>query len=143
MLTVFRSVVKARGVRGLWAGSLPSISRGAMLTASQCVTYDEAKSDTAALLQLPRESFAVHFLASITSGLVSTTVTNPIDVVKTYMFMNRSLSVVDCMRNIFHHEGPRAFFKGWMASYIRLGPQTTLIFLTSEWIRQWFNFEQV
>lgn len=143
MLSVFKTVLKARGVRGLWAGSLPSISRGATLTASQCVTYDEANNVIAQQLGLTKASFAVHFLASITSGLVSTTVTNPFDVVKTYMFVNRGVSVVDCVRDIFRQEGPRAFFKGWAASYIRLGPQTTLIFLFSEHIRKMMHMEEM
>ena len=148
IVSIFRSVVKARGIKGLWAGSLPSISRGAMLTASQCVTYDETKRLIAPFLhqfgdRSDGETFSLHFIASIISGLVSTTATNPIDVVKTYMFVNRSTKVADCVRSILQREGPRAFFKGWLASYVRLGPQTTLIFLFSERLRQLVGMEHM
>lgn len=138
---VLRGVVASRGVRGLWAGSLPSVARGAVLTASQCVTYDEMKRVLSRQTAWPTESFAIHFLASILSGLVSTTATNPIDVVKTYMFVNRGRTVAQCVRDIFTQEGPRAFFKGWLASYVRLGPQTTLILLFSEQIRSALSLE--
>jgi solute carrier family 25 uncoupling protein 8/9 len=143
LLAVARAVVHQRGLRGLWAGSLPSISRGATLTASQCVTYDETKQALAAATAWPRDSLGVHVLASVSSGLVSTTVTNPFDVVKTYMFLNRSTTVFECVRSIFVQEGPAAFFKGWLAGYLRLGPQTTLIFLFSEKLRQIFDLESV
>ena len=136
-------VYETRGLRGFWAGSFPSVARGSMLTASQCVTYEESKKMIASSLNQPQEAFAVHLLASLTSGIVSTTMTNPFDVVKTYLFVNRGSTVMDCVRDIFVYEGPRAFFKGWLAGYVRLGPQTTLIFLFSEQIRRFFGIETI
>jgi len=32
-------------------------------------------------------------------------------------------------------EGPAAFFKGWTAQYLRLGPQTMITFLLMERLR--------
>jgi hypothetical protein len=136
-------VYETRGLRGFWAGSFPSVARGSMLTASQCVTYEESKGFLAELVNKPTDSFTVHLLASLVSGVASTTMTNPFDVVKTYMFVNRGSRVSDCVRDIFVYEGPRAFFKGWLAGYMRLGPQTTLIFLFSEQIRRYFGVEAV
>ena len=143
MMDTFAEVYRKRGVRGLWAGSLPSISRGAILTASQCVTYDETKARITDLTSLEADSLSVHFLASIFSGLVSTTITNPVDVVKTYMFVNRGATVWQCVNDIFLKEGPRAFLKGWLAAYMRLGPKTTLIFLFSEQLRDYFHIDHV
>lgn len=114
-----------------------------MLTASQCATYEESKRIISNFVGRSPDAFAVHLLASLFSGVVSTTMTNPFDVIKTYLFVNRGSRVSDCIRDIFVYEGPRAFFKGWLAGFVRLGPQTTLTFLASEQIRRAFHVEAV
>lgn len=60
--------------------------RASLLTASQCATYDEAKQLLLARSGLP-DSLLLHLMASMATGLVTTTVTNPADVVKTRMFV--------------------------------------------------------
>lgn len=81
--------------------------------------------------------------ASLLAGLVTTTVTNPADVVKTYMMFRpdgqgplRTNSVFRAFAHIYAAEGPAAFFKGWLPNYLRLAPQTTLIFLIAEQLRR-------
>ena len=82
------------------------------------------------------ESFGTHLGASMISGLVATTVTAPVDVLKTKMqAATVDRTVAEHCLAIAQKEGMGGFFKGWMANYMRLGPQTTLIFLTSELIR--------
>jgi solute carrier family 25 (mitochondrial uncoupling protein), member 8/9 len=39
-------------------------------------------------------------------------------------------------RRIVAEEGAGAFFRGWMANYARLGPQTLLIFVVAEQLRK-------
>lgn len=57
-----------------------------MLTASQCATYDEVKG---AVMRATgwRDNAATHLGTALISGVVSTTATNPVDVVKTHMFV--------------------------------------------------------
>jgi solute carrier family 25 uncoupling protein 8/9 len=52
-----------------------------VLTASQCATYDEAKSRLLALTGWS-DSLGAHLAASMVTGVVTTTATNPVDVVK-------------------------------------------------------------
>lgn len=73
------------GVAGLWKGATPALVRAAILTAGQCATYDEAKTLVMATTGWG-DCLATHFSSSMIAGLVTTTVTNPLDVIKTTMF---------------------------------------------------------
>lgn len=60
--------------------------RSAILTAAQCATYDEVKRRVIAVTGW-KDSIQTHLLSSMIAGLVTTTITNPIDVIKTRMFV--------------------------------------------------------
>ena len=61
-------------------------ARAAVLTASQCATYNEAKQAVMSLTG-GGDTMATHVGASMVSGLVTTTLTAPVDVIKTNMFV--------------------------------------------------------
>lgn len=74
---------------GLLIGRLfPLQARAAVLTAAQCATYNEAKT---AWMKLTHggDTLSTHVGASMISGLVTTTLTAPVDVIKTNMFVGR------------------------------------------------------
>lgn len=128
--------------RSLWSGVLPNSLRAIVLTISQNSVYDLMKSE----LLLNREGFKddiyTHFTASLVSGLIATTLANPFDLLKTRMMADRKSGVssfVVC-KDIMRFEGFRALYKGWTASYIRMGPQTTLIFVFYEQIKIMFGY---
>lgn len=64
----------------------PHQVRAAVLTASQCATYDEVKGRVMAATGW-RDTASTHLATAMITGLVSTTATNPVDVVKTFMFV--------------------------------------------------------
>lgn len=61
-------------------------ARAAVLTAAQCATYNEAK-----IMWMNAtnggDTLSTHVGASMISGLVTTTLTAPVDVIKTNMFV--------------------------------------------------------
>ena len=63
------------------------MSRAAMVTACQCGTYDEIKAWVVRTSGWG-DSLVTHLTSSTLAGLVATTVTNPIDVVKTVIFVS-------------------------------------------------------
>ena len=135
LLEIIRTIVKNHGVRGLWKGCVPSLLRSSLLTASQCAVYDESKRVITRRIQM-EEGVTLHVLASLLSGLVTTTITNPLDVIKTRMFVDGSQSIRSCIADVYRTHGLRGFMIGWNASYIRVGPQTTLIFVMAEFLRK-------
>lgn len=125
---IIKGIYEKEGIRGFWKGGVPGMSRAAVLTASQCVTYDESKR----FLEVGGlEGIFLHIGASMLAGLVTTTITNPFDVVKTRMYTghgNLLECVSDCVKN-------KRLFSGWSASYMRLGPHTIIMFVSAEYIR--------
>jgi solute carrier family 25 (mitochondrial uncoupling protein), member 8/9 len=80
-LAVAADVIRSEGLAGLWKGTTPSMARAALLTAAQCATYDEVK-----LLFTRRfewsDGIGTHLTVSGIAGLVTTTVTAPVDMIK-------------------------------------------------------------
>ena len=134
-ITITKEVFQEEGIRGLWKGTTPSMARAALLTAAQCATYDEVK------LLFTRQfgwedGIGTHLAVSGVAGLVTTTVTAPVDMVKTNMFVNKGYSGPwDCVKDIYSRMGVRGLFKGWGANWARQGPMTTLVFVVNEAIR--------
>lgn len=86
-LSVVKEVVQKDGVTGLWRGSVAGMSRAAVLTATQLATYDETKQ------WIKRrtgwgEHIGTFLTAAMATGLVSTTITSPVDVIKTFMYQD-------------------------------------------------------
>ena len=63
-------------------------ARAAVLTASQCATYDEVKQ-TLIKFTGAGDNFGTHLASSMITGLVTTTATAPVDVIKTHMFVGK------------------------------------------------------
>ncbi|BDA43544.1 probable mitochondrial uncoupling protein 2 [Coccomyxa sp. Obi] len=141
---VVRYVVKEQGVSGLWTGTTPSVIRAAALTATQCASYDLAKQWWMRQTGMS-DNVATHLGASMLTGLATTTITAPVDLVKTNMFVGgrRYKSVLHCAMMIVKEDGPMGLLKGWTAQYIRLGPQTMVIFVVMEQLRRASGLESL
>ncbi|KAL6750152.1 mitochondrial carrier domain-containing protein [Haematococcus lacustris] len=141
---VIRAVMAADGVAGLWKGAMPGLFRSAILTASQCATYDEVKRGVLNYTGWS-DGTHTHFTSSMIAGLVTTTITNPLDVIKTRMFVSggRYKGALECASHVLKTEGPIGFMKGWSASYARLGPHTVIMFLTAERLRKYAGLQSL
>merc|ERR1711941_223160 len=93
-------------------------SRSALLTASQVVPYGYAKQ----LLRpaVGTDGLPLHFAASMVAGVVTTTVTAPVDVMKTRVMSSVQGGNQNSLAELLKQEGPLVFFKGWLANYVRL-----------------------
>ena len=155
-------IARERGIAGLWRGAGMSTARSAILTASQCAAYDGAKSFVrgARSGSEPAESddLFTHLCASMLTGLVTTTVTNPVDMIKTQLYVSSPGSpgpdssenpgpvsasrarapggAAEAARDVLRREGARGFMRGWTANYLRLGPQTVITFVALEQLRK-------
>lgn len=115
-------------VQGIW----PNCFRSGIMTASQLASYDGFKRLLQRLSDTSEEKPLIHFSASLLASLVATTVSNPMDVIRTQLMSSaKKLSVLTIVRELFAAEGIRWVFRGWTPSFVRLGPQTiaTLVFL--------------
>ena len=79
------------------------------------------------------DNLYTHFTASFMAGFVATTVCSPVDVIKTrIMSAKTSEGLVPLLTRITATEGIGWMFKGWLPSFIRLGPHTIATFLFLE-----------
>ncbi|GFR52872.1 hypothetical protein Agub_g15500 [Astrephomene gubernaculifera] len=141
---VIRAVVAADGVAGLWKGAMPGLIRSAILTAAQCATYDEVKRVVRQTTGWG-DGVSLHLSSSMIAGLVTTTITNPIDVIKTRMFVGGKTysGPIACAAHVMKSDGLIGFMKGWSASYARLGPHTVIMFLTAERLRKYAGLQSL
>ncbi|KAJ1943236.1 Mitochondrial dicarboxylate transporter [Linderina macrospora] len=133
-------MVKTEGIGALMIGVGPSLVRATLATGSQFVSYDIVKAKMMA--EGCEDSVGVHFAASFLAGIVATTVCSPADVVKSRMMAlvrtegAKIPGLWQTCRSIYANEGARAFFKGWVPSYVRLCPQLVITFVIYEKLRK-------
>ena len=124
-------MVREEGFASLFRGVSPNSMRAVLMTASQLASYDGFKR--VILAQTPLEdNLTTHFTASFCAGFVATTICSPVDVFKTrIMSAHDSKGVVSLLSETLRTEGFTWMFRGWVPSFIRLGPHTiaTFIFL--------------
>ena len=125
-------MAREEGWRSLFRGVWPNSLRAVLMTASQLASYDGFKRLLVTKTPL-EDSLTTHFSASFLAGFVATTVCSPVDVIKTrIMSAKESQSLLRLLTDIYRAEGVRWVFKGWVPSFIRLGPHTVATFLFLE-----------
>ncbi|MED6294094.1 hypothetical protein CHARACLAT_017378 [Characodon lateralis] len=137
-LDAYRTIARNEGVRGLWKGCMPNITRNAIVNCAELVTYDMIK-ELILKYDLMTDNMPCHFTAAFGAGFCTTVVASPVDVVKT-RFMNSGngqyTSAINCALTMVRNEGPAAFYKGFMPSFLRLGSWNIVMFVTYEQIKR-------
>ena len=125
-------VTREEGWRALFRGVGPNSARAALMTASQLASYDSIKQAILAKTRL-RDDLNTHFLSSIAAGFIATTICSPVDVIKTkIMSAKQKESMIALLVKIYRKEGVSWMFRGWVPSFIRLGPHTVTTFVFLE-----------
>lgn len=112
-----------------------------MMTIGQIAFYDQVKT-----LLLTTGYFKddpiTHFSASLTAGAIATTLTQPLDVLKTRAMNAKPGEFANLWAIVTHTAklGPLGFFKGYVPAFVRLGPHTVLTFLFLEQFRLNFGY---
>ncbi|KAH8696234.1 mitochondrial carrier domain-containing protein [Talaromyces proteolyticus] len=137
VFNAWRQMRRYEGWSGFRQGLLPNCFRCGLMTSCQLASYDSFKTflaNSTPLFERGEETPMLHISASLLASLVATTVCSPIDVVKTQLMGNNNSqrgSVLQVVRYLSKTDGFFWIFRGWMPSFVRLGPQTiaTLVLL--------------
>ncbi|KXT03926.1 hypothetical protein AC578_9256, partial [Pseudocercospora eumusae] len=125
-------MIREEGPTSLFRGVWPNSARAVLMTASQLASYDVFKRRLLELTNMG-DTLTTHFTASLMAGFVATTVCSPVDVIKTrVMGASAKESIISLVTKITASEGVMWVFKGWVPSFIRLGPHTIATFLFLE-----------
>ncbi|KAJ1593288.1 hypothetical protein NDA11_006866 [Ustilago hordei] len=129
-------MTKEEGVGSLFRGLGPNTVRAVLMNTSQLATYDVFKNLLLGSGYLC-EGTALHFSASFMAGTVATTVCSPADVIKSRV-MNAAGSadgILKTLRKDLGKEGVGFFFRGWTPAWMRLSPNTIIVFVVLEKLR--------
>jgi len=125
-------MTREEGWRSLFRGVWPNSARAVLMTASQLASYDGFKRILLSHTPL-EDNLTAHFSASFLAGFVATTICSPVDVIKTrVMSAKEKESLPRLLARIWRAEGVGWMFRGWVPSFIRLGPHTIATFLFLE-----------
>ncbi|XP_018418922.1 PREDICTED: mitochondrial brown fat uncoupling protein 1 isoform X2 [Nanorana parkeri] len=137
-LNAYKTIAREEGMRGLWKGTFPNVTRNAIVNCTELVTYDLIKE---ALLnhKLLTDNLPCHFVSAFGAGFCTTVIASPVDVVKT-RYMNsppgQYKSALNCALTMITKEGPTAFYKGFVPSFLRLGSWNVVMFVSYEQIKR-------
>jgi len=134
-------VAREEGFARLFNGADWATCRAVLMTIGQLCFYDQVKQT---LLATPyfSDNLALHFTSSLAAGAIATTMTQPLDVLKTRSMNAKPgefKGAMDLVR-FTAKGGPLAFYKGYFPAFARLGPHTILTFVLFEQLRMNFGF---
>jgi dicarboxylate transporter 10 len=125
-------MTREEGFKSLFRGVWPNSMRAVLMTTSQLASYDGFKRLMLQYTPLD-DGTIMHFTSSLAAGFVATTVCSPVDVIKTrIMSTSESKGLAKLLADVYKVEGVGWVFRGWVPSFIRLGPQTIFTFLFLE-----------
>ncbi|TID14474.1 hypothetical protein CANINC_004762 [Pichia inconspicua] len=131
-------VYKVEGARALFKGLGPSLVGVIPARSINFFTYGYSKDIFKREFFNGEESSVLHLMAGITAGIVTSTATNPIWLIKTRLQLDKAnvkeySGSIDCIRKTVAREGFLSLYKGLSASY--LGSIESTI--------QWILYEQL
>lgn len=125
-------MTREEGFKSLFRGVWPNSTRAVLMTASQLASYDIFKKELLDRTSMG-DSLYTHFSASFMAGFVATIVCSPVDVIKTrVMSAHTHDGLWTLVAKITKNEGLGWMFRGWVPSFIRLGPHTIATFMFLE-----------
>jgi len=129
------------GILTFWRGCTPFVQRVILVGICQIATYDHKEMYKG--LKVP-DGFANVFCSSMSSGLLLSLITMPLETVKNRMAFQkkkdqfgklRYTSTFQTLREIISEESIRALWKGFIPYYSRCGGHTVVMFVAVEKMR--------
>lgn len=136
--SILYNVYSVEGPRSLFKGLGPNLVGVIPARSINFFTYGTGKDVISKNFFNGEENSLVHLLAAINAGIVTSTATNPIWLVKTRLQLDRATlkqykNSWDCIKSVVKHEGIPGLYKGLSASYLG-SLESTL---------QWVLYEQM
>ena len=137
----------AQGVSTFWRGSTPFVQRAVMVGCFQVATYDELKGFYASQLNQTKNTIPNVFCAAMTSGLIYSALTMPLEAAKNRMAGQKPgtdgrlpyTGTVQTLTKVAREEGVRGLYKGYGAYYLRCGGHTVTMFVLVNLLREQYR----
>lgn len=144
-------VAREEGIPAWYRGLGPLVVRGVLVTTAQFSTYDQVKETLIKQYGL-KDTISTHFYSSLFAGVIAATVSTPCDVIKSRMMNStqegqhgnpgvKYTSSWHCLKATLRVEGVRGLYKGFLPTYMRMGPQVIIMWAAIEQYRKlWDKF---
>lgn len=143
--SVARAIKRTEGVVGLWRGVCPTAQRAGLVAGVQLPVYDFTKGRLCSgQSPLMEDGVACHLLSSMISATCAALVSNPVDVVRTRLMVQRVTdktgvsyrSATHCGLHTVATEGVGALYRGFVPAFARMGPWNVTFFLVYEKLKR-------
>lgn len=137
-------IVKEEGVAAFWRGSNPFVTRAMLVGVFQVATLDHFKEMFADLLKQRKDSIPNVFCSAMTSGLIYSVATMPLEACKNRMASQKAdkatgllpyKGILQTLRKVSAEEGFMALYHGFFPYYIRCGGHTVAMFIAVQMLR--------
>merc|ERR1712238_440190 len=146
----FGRIVKEEGVSAFWRGSTPFVQRAMMVGVFQVATLDRFKGMYSYYLNQKKNSIPNVFCAAMTSGLLYSIATMPLEASKNRMASQKAdpktgklpyTGTLQTIKAVSAKEGFSALYKGFFPYYARCGGHTVSMFIIVQILRD--NYQQM
>lgn len=138
--SIIRGIYRVEGFPSLFKGLGPNLVGVIPARSINFFTYGLCKDVYSRNFNNGHESTRIHLASAVTAGIVTSTATNPIWLVKTRLQLDKASkgermykNSVDCVKKVMRTEGIRGLYAGLSASYLG----------TVESSLQWVLYEQM
>jgi solute carrier family 25 thiamine pyrophosphate transporter 19 len=136
--TTVTSLYRNEGIRVFWKGNVPAEYLYIMYGAVQFTTYKATTRFCRQNADWIPDSFKL-FIAGSTAGFAATTLTYPLDLLRTRFAADSSKqrsSVIGSVYRIHRAEGVRGFFRGLSPTLLSIVPNLGIFFVVYEQVRK-------
>lgn len=140
-------IVKEEGVGAFWRGSSPFVARAMMVGVFQVATLDQFKEMYAHYLKQTKNSIPNVFSAAMTSGLIYSLATMPLEASKNRMASQKPdkngklpyKTILQTLKKVSADEGFLALYNGFFPYYLRCGGHTVSMFIFVQLLRDFYT----
>lgn len=141
-------IAKEEGVAAFWRGSTPFVQRAMMVGVFQVATLDQFKLMYANFLHQKKDSIPNVFCAAMTSGLLYSIATMPLEASKNRMASQKAdaatgklpyKGTLQTIRKVTAEEGFLALYNGFLPYYMRCGGHTVTMFIFVQMLRDYYR----
>lgn len=145
---VCKRILRDEGVATFWSGSNPFVTRAMLVGIFQVATLDQFKELYANLFHQTKNSITNVFSAAMTSGLIYSLATMPLEACKNRMAMQKAdpktgekpyKTVIQTIRKVASEQGFLSLYNGFFPYYMRCGGHTVTMFVFVQMLRDFYT----
>lgn len=128
----YNEFIYQNNYKGLLHGYKMAVMRSAIYNSFRLSLYSESKYFLQYQYPNLKETSLLHFLSSSISTLIAIIISNPVDVIKAQMQQNGNQQLVTLIKQNYHQDGIKGFYRGLVPSISKSLPHSIISFMLVE-----------